>query len=101
MIAWAKEIGASWLDQRLEARVALFRFDVSHERILDPVTREVTEEGESVRQGVSLDLSVTPRPGLRLTAEGTWNDARITDAASGPGPAPALRSPRWWSDGDP
>ena len=89
VIAWAKEVGASWLDQRVEARVALFRFDVSHERILDPVTREVTEAGESVRQGVSVDVSVTPRPGLRLTAEGTWNDARITDVAPGSVTAPA------------
>jgi outer membrane receptor protein involved in Fe transport len=83
-IAWAKEIGASWLDQRVEARIALFRFDVAHERILDPVTREVTEEGRSVRQGVSLDLAFTPRPGLRMEAEATWNDARIKDVASGP-----------------
>jgi outer membrane receptor for Fe3+-dicitrate len=77
-VAWAKEVGASYQDQRFEAKVALFRFDVSRERILDPVTREVSDEGESVRQGVSLDLSVQPHPGWRFAAEGTWNDARIT-----------------------
>jgi outer membrane receptor protein involved in Fe transport len=89
VIAWAKEVGASWLDERVEARISLFRFDVSHERILDPVTREVTEAGESVRQGVSLEVAFTPRPGLRVAAEGTWNDARITDVAGMPGTAPA------------
>ena len=88
--AWAKEIGASWLDERTEVRIAFFRFDVAHERILDPVTREVTEAGESVRQGVSMDLSVTPSEGLRLTAEGTWNDAHITDAPGAPGTAPVI-----------
>jgi outer membrane receptor protein involved in Fe transport len=80
--SWAKEIGASWLDERAEVRLALFRFDVAHERILDPVTREVNEAGESVRQGVSLDVSVAPRDGLRVTAEATWNDAKITDVAT-------------------
>ena len=91
MIAWAKEVGASYLDQRVEAKLALFRFDVAHERILDPVTREVSEAGESVRQGVSLDLAVTPRPGLRLAAEATWNDARITGVTEPP-PAAAMPS---------
>jgi outer membrane receptor protein involved in Fe transport len=80
--AWAKEIGASWLDERSEVRLALFRFDVAHERILDPVTREVTEAGESVRQGVSLDVAITPRDGLRLAVEATWNDAKISDVAT-------------------
>jgi outer membrane receptor protein involved in Fe transport len=77
--SWAKEIGASWLDERTEIRVAFFRFDVAHERILDPITREVTEAGESVRQGISADVSITPRAGLRVTADGTWNDAEITE----------------------
>ncbi|HEU4524424.1 MAG TPA: TonB-dependent receptor, partial [Gemmatimonadales bacterium] len=77
--SWAKEIGASWLDERTEIRVAFFRFDVAHERILDPVTREVTEAGESVRQGISADVSITPRAGLRVTADATWNDAEITE----------------------
>jgi outer membrane receptor protein involved in Fe transport len=90
VIAWAKEIGASWLDERVEARIALFRFDVSHERILDPITREVTEAGESVRQGVSMEVSVIPRTGLRLAAEAVWNDAKITDVTEMPGTAPAI-----------
>jgi outer membrane receptor for Fe3+-dicitrate len=87
VVAWAKEVGAAYLGDRVEARVALFRFDVGNERILDPVTREVSEAGESVRQGVSLELALTPRAGIRVSAEGTWNDARITDVAGLASPA--------------
>jgi len=83
VVAWAKEVGASYQGERIEARIALFRFDVANERIQDPVTREVSDAGESVRQGVSLDVSVNPASGLRITAEGTWNDARITGVDDG------------------
>jgi hypothetical protein len=76
--AWSKELGASYDDGRLHTQVALFRLDVSNERILDPVTRDVSDAGESVRQGVSLDLTWTAVPRLRLLLEGTYNDAKIT-----------------------
>ena len=79
--AWSKEVGATYDDHRVQARLALFRLDVSSERILDPVTREVSDEGQSVRQGVSLDLTWALRPELRLVAEGTFNDAKITGVA--------------------
>ncbi len=83
VVAWAKEAGATYQDERVEARLALFRFDVSNERIQDPVTREVSDAGESKRQGISLELSVTPTPSIRLDAEGTWNDAEITGVGDG------------------
>jgi hypothetical protein len=76
--AWSKELGTSYDDSRLHAQVALFRIDVADERILDPVTREVSDAGQSVRQGVSLDLTWTAVPRLRLLFEGTYNDAKIT-----------------------
>jgi hypothetical protein len=76
--AWSKELGGTYDDGRLHTQVALFRLDVSNERILDPVTREVSDAGESVRQGVSLDLTWTAVPRLRLLLEGTYNDAKIT-----------------------
>jgi len=37
-----------------------------------------------------MDVSVTPRAGLRLAAEAVWNDAKITDVAETPGTAPAI-----------
>jgi outer membrane receptor protein involved in Fe transport len=82
VVAWAKEVGASYQGDRVEGRLALFRFDVSNERIQDPVTREVSAAGESRRQGVSLELSLTPVSSVRVTAEGTWNDAKITGIAA-------------------
>ncbi len=83
-VAWAKEVGALYEDERTRVQLALFRLDVSHERIMDPVTREISDEGESVRQGVSLDLAVAATPWLRLTGEGTWNDAKIGDLIGSP-----------------
>ena len=81
--AWAKEVGASLEGGQLQGRLALFRTDVSDERIFDPVTREVSDAGQSVRQGVSLELRWTVRPGIALEAEGTFNDARITGVTEG------------------
>jgi outer membrane cobalamin receptor len=81
--AWSKEVGVSYDDSRLQARLALFRLDVSNERILDPVTREVSDAGESVRQGVSLDLTWAAVSRLRFLFEGTVNDAKITGVSSG------------------
>lgn len=86
--AWSKELGASYDDSRLHAQVALFRIDVSDERILDPVTREVSDAGQSVRQGVSLDLTWTAVPRIRFLVEGTFNDAKIT-GIEGTGPVTA------------
>ena len=90
VVAWAKEIGALYEDQRAHVQLALFRLDVSRERIMDPVTREISDEGESVRQGVSLDLAFAATPWLTLTGEGTWNDAKISGVADS---APAIQVP--------
>ena len=83
-IAWAKEVGAQYEDDRANVQLALFRLDVSQERIMDPVTREISDEGQSVRQGVSLDIAVAATPWLRLTGEGTWNDAKIGEVIESP-----------------
>jgi len=83
--AWAKEIGASYQNDRVQVQVALFRIDVAHERIQDPVTRDVSDAGQSVRQGASVDASVAVAHSLRLVAEGTFNDAKITGVAEAAG----------------
>jgi TonB-dependent Receptor Plug Domain/TonB dependent receptor len=83
-IAWAKEVGALYEDERARVELALFRLDVSHERIMDPVTREISDEGQSERQGLSLDVAVAATQWLRLTGEGTWNDATISDVVESP-----------------
>jgi outer membrane receptor protein involved in Fe transport len=65
--------------------LALFRLDVSHERIQDPITREVLPTGKSVRQGINLNAEVRLTERLRLQADGTINDAHVKgDGSSGP-----------------
>jgi outer membrane receptor protein involved in Fe transport len=74
---WSKEVGARYDGSSVKAQVALFRLDVSHERIQDPVTREVLPTGKSVRQGINLDAEVRLTRRLTLTADGTINDAHV------------------------
>jgi outer membrane receptor protein involved in Fe transport len=74
---WSKEVGARYDGTLLTAQLALFRLDVSHERIQDPVTREVLPTGKSVRQGINVDAEVRLTPRLAFTVDGTVNDARV------------------------
>jgi outer membrane receptor protein involved in Fe transport len=84
---WSKEAGARYDGRSLTAQVALFRLDVSHERIQDPVTREVLPTGKSVRQGINLDAAVRLTQRLTFTVDGTVNDAHVKgDPASAPSP---------------
>jgi TonB dependent receptor/TonB-dependent Receptor Plug Domain len=81
---WSKEIGARYDGSTVTAQVALFRLDVSHERIQDPVTRDVLPTGESARQGINLEAEVRLTPGLKLVADGTINDAKVKGDPSEP-----------------
>jgi len=84
---WSKEVGARYDGTSLTGQLALFRLDVSHERIQDPVTREVLPTGKSVRQGVNIDAEVRLTQWLAFTADGTVNDARVKHtSASGSSP---------------
>jgi outer membrane receptor protein involved in Fe transport len=81
---WSKEVGARYDGSAVTAQLALFRLDVSHERIQDPVTREVLSTGKSARQGINLDAEVRLTRQLSLTVDGTVNDAHVKgEAASG------------------
>jgi outer membrane receptor protein involved in Fe transport len=79
---WSKELGARYDGSSVKAQVALFRLDVSHERIQDPVTREVLATGKSVRQGINLDAELRLSQRLTVTADGTINDAHVKGDAS-------------------
>ncbi|HEX6434218.1 MAG TPA: TonB-dependent receptor [Gemmatimonadales bacterium] len=74
---WSKELGARYDGAAVTAQLALFRLDVSHERIQDPVTREVLPTGKSLRQGINLDAELRLSKWLTLRADGTINDARV------------------------
>ena len=82
---WSKEVGARYDGTGVTAQVALFRLDVSHERIQDPITRDVLATGRSKRQGVNAGAEVRLNRVLTLFADGTLNDARVKGGgAAGP-----------------
>jgi hypothetical protein len=95
-LAWSHETGARYSRGAVDGRLALFRTDVSNERIQDPVTRQVSSVGRSRRQGIDGVLSVAlgrgpwlsaagrteDVPRLRLLVGGTWNDARLRPLAA-------------------
>ena len=74
---WSKELGARYDAASFTGQVALFRLDVSHERIQDPVTREVLSTGQSLRQGINLDAELKIGSSVTLSADGTINDAHL------------------------
>jgi outer membrane receptor protein involved in Fe transport len=74
---WSKEVGARYDGVGITAQLALFRLDVSHERIQDPVTREVLATGRSKRQGVSANVEARLTRMFTLFADGTVNDATV------------------------
>lgn len=83
---WSKEVGGRFDGADLKLQLALFRLDVSHERIQDPITREILATGRSARQGVNLEAEVRLTQQFTLFADGTLNDAHIKDEpASGAG----------------
>jgi outer membrane receptor protein involved in Fe transport len=77
--AWAKELGFEYFPGEGQVRLSVFRFDVSHERIQDPITLGISDAGRSFRQGIELDASV-PLGAVRLIAAATFNDARLKTA---------------------
>jgi len=90
---WSKEVGARYDGTAVTAQVALFRLDVSHERIQDPVTREVLPTGRSKRQGINGDAEVRLNRVFTLFADGTINDARIKGDGSAGDATPAVAVP--------
>jgi TonB dependent receptor-like, beta-barrel/TonB-dependent Receptor Plug Domain len=82
MTEWASEVGIQAAAGAVRARVAGFRLDVSHERIEDPLTLEISEAGASVRQGISADVDVQVWRALGLFTSVTFNDASVSQASS-------------------
>ena len=89
---WSKEIGARYDGTGVTAQLALFRLDVSHERIQDPVTREVLATGRTKRQGISADVEARVTHALTLFVDGTINDATVKGEAEG-GATPVVVTP--------
>jgi outer membrane receptor protein involved in Fe transport len=89
---WSKEVGVRYDGTNAKLQLALFRLDVSHERIQDPVTREVLATGKSARQGINVDAEVRLTPALTLLADGTFNDAHVKGEPEDGGITPLLAS---------
>ncbi|MDQ3136600.1 MAG: TonB-dependent receptor [Gemmatimonadota bacterium] len=90
---WSKELGARYDGETVTAHLALFRLDVSHERIQDPITREVVASGRSKRQGLNATAELRVSPMVTLFADGTINDARIKGERFSSQPTRAARVP--------
>jgi outer membrane receptor protein involved in Fe transport len=86
---WSKEIGARYDGAGITAQLALFRLDVSHERIQDPVTREVLATGRTLRQGISANVEARLDRVFTLLVDGTVNDATVK-ADGGPATRPVV-----------
>jgi outer membrane receptor protein involved in Fe transport len=88
---WSKEIGARYDGAGITAQLALFRLDVSHERIQDPVTREVLATGRTLRQGISANVEARLDRVFTLLVDGTVNDATVkSDGGPAAGPVVVL-----------
>ncbi len=77
LIAWANELGVDYGGSMIAGHLAVFRTDVSNERIQDPITLNISSAGSSVRQGFDGNLSVGLPGGVNLFARGTWTDAML------------------------
>ncbi|MFN8646851.1 MAG: TonB-dependent receptor [Gemmatimonadales bacterium] len=78
--AWSGELGLQLAAERVTAQLSLFQTNARHERILDPVSLQLSDAGTSRRRGISGSVGVALTPRVRLAVEGTYNDARITGA---------------------
>jgi len=79
---WSEEVGVQVKAQRVSAELSLFQTNTRNERIQDPVTLQLSDAGTSRRRGVSASVGVAVGSRVRLSAEATFNDAKITGAAS-------------------
>ena len=80
---WSKEVGATYDDDALHVEAALFQTDVRDERILDPVTRELSTAGRSRRRGASIEATVQVGRSVSLIGGATLNDATVTGVSRG------------------
>lgn len=82
--AWSGELGVQVSAERVNAQLSLFQTNTRNERILDPVTLQPSDAGTSRRRGASASVGLALSNALRLSIEGTLNDARITGAGNAP-----------------
>jgi hypothetical protein len=84
--AWSEEVGVQLRAERTEFQLSLFQTNTRDERILDPVSLQLSDAGRSRRRGVSGSVAVWLGSRVHLAAEGTFNDAKITGIADSTAP---------------
>ena len=80
---WSEEVGMQLRSERANAQLSLFQTNTRNERIQNPVTLQLSDAGTSRRRGISASVGVAVGERVRLSAEATYNDAKITGAADG------------------
>jgi hypothetical protein len=88
---WGGEVGVQYAPGPVDLKVALFRLDVSNDRVQDPISLEVLSTGGSYRQGLNASLSWQLSRRVLVRAEGTLNDAQIKSGFTPAEATPALR----------
>lgn len=78
VLAWAQEIGLHYERPGVESHLALFRTDVTNERIQDPITLEIGSSGSSVRQGIEVTFAYQLPIGLPPSGRGTVTRAQLS-----------------------
>jgi len=85
-------VKSEWFDRRLRANLSWFDYDLEDFQVLEftGVQFQTFNVPNAVTQGVELELSGTPLPGLDFNVAYTYSDARYPDNCDGNDPnAPA------------
>ncbi|MDZ5645836.1 TonB-dependent receptor [Nitrospirillum sp. BR 11828] len=90
-IVWAYETGvkSTWLDHRLQVNLAGFHYDHNNLQALTTLPSvltpgqfifRLTNVGKATHDGVELETTLKPLPGLTLQASGAYVDAEVTQS---------------------
>ncbi|MGE0443100.1 MAG: TonB-dependent receptor [Gemmatimonadales bacterium] len=77
-VAWSYELGIDHHGRGTAVELSLFRVDVDHERVQDPITLAISGTGSSRRQGVDGAATFALPHQATLQLRGTYNHARLS-----------------------
>ena len=76
-------VKSDWFDKRLGASLSIYRQDMTNRPLLDPTNQGNDEyyiaAGLHRTEGVELDITGSPLPGLNLSIAATWMDNEFLD----------------------
>ncbi|MEZ4456271.1 MAG: TonB-dependent receptor [Gemmatimonadales bacterium] len=77
-VAWSYELGIDHHLRGAAVEVSLFRVDVDHERVQDPISMAISGTGSSRRQGIDAAATFSLPRSATLQLRGTYNHARLS-----------------------